>query len=265
MGVALPLVIALIAVIGAAVVASGVWWLPPLASNWTGLDNMILITTLVTGVVFVVTHLVLAYLVFRYRRNRAEKADYIDDNPRLERWLLTVTALIIAAMLVPGLFAYGEVVAQPGDALVVEVLGEQWRWNYRFPGADGTFGRTDVNLITSDNVFGLDLSDPAAADDVVLVGEALYLPVNQPVRLQFRSKDVLHNFWVPEFRVKIDAVPGTITESWIVPAREGTFQAACAEYCGIAHYVMVSDIHVVDAGSFEQWLSERPTAADTLR
>lgn len=264
MGVALPVVIALIALVSAAVTASGVWWLPPLASNWTSLDSMMSITTIVTGVVFVVTHLVLAYFVFKYQRRKGQSAEHIDDNPRLERWLLILTSLGITIMLVPGLFAYGQVVAKPADRLVVEVMGEQWRWNYRFPGPDGIFGRTDVRLTSGDNVFGIDMTDPAAADDIVIVGGPLYLPVDQPVLMQFRARDVLHNFWVPEFRVKIDAVPGIVTETWFIPTRKGTYQAACAEYCGIAHYVMVSDIHVVDAAEFDRWLDELPAVAETL-
>lgn len=264
MGVALPIIIAVIALVCAAVVLSGAWWLPPLASNWASLDTMMTMTTAVTGIAFVVTHLVLAYFVFRYRRRAGQAAEHVDDDPRLERWLLIGTSLGITIMLVPGLFAYGEVVAKPADRLVVEVMGEQWRWNYRFPGPDGIFGRTDVHLISSDNVYGIDVTDPAAADDVVIVGGPLYLPVDRPVLMQFRSKDVLHNYWVPEFRVKIDAVPGTITETWFIPTEKGTYRAACAEYCGIAHYVMVGDIHVVDVAEFEQWLAELPSVAETL-
>lgn len=259
MRVALPILIALVALVGAGVTASRVWWLPPLASNWNTVDTMMTMTTVITGIAFVAVHLVLAYFVFRY--SGRQKAEHVEDNPRLERTLLLITSLLIAIMVVPGLFAYSQVIAKPSDRLVVEVLGEQWRWNYRFPGEDGIFGRTDVRLITSDNVFGIDPADPTGADDIVIVGGPLYLPVNQPVLLQFRSKDVLHNFWVPEFRVKIDAVPGTVTESWFTPTREGTYQAACAEYCGVAHYVMTSEIHVVDAAEFEQWLAALPTVA----
>lgn len=230
-------------------------------------DSMINATTVVTGIAFVVIHVLLAYMVYRFHQRRVQRAEFIDEDPRLERWLIIITSLGIFLLLVPGLFVYSEVVAGPGDdAMVVEVLGEQWRWNYRLPGPDGQFGRTDLNLVSRENVFGLDMSDPHSADDIVLVGpEPLYLPVNQPVVFQFRSKDVLHNFWIPEFRLKIDAVPGMVTEQWLVPTRTGQFQAACAEYCGVAHYVMYGEVHVVEQDEFDRWLAERPTAAELVQ
>ena len=224
-------------------------------------------TTIVTGIVFVVIHVLLAYMIYRFHQKKTQRAAFVDENPRLERWLVIGTSLGIFLLLVPGLFVYSEVIAGPReDAMVVEVLGEQWRWNYRFPGEDGQFGRTDLTLVSRENVFGLDLSDPHAADDIVIAGpEALYLPVDRPVVFQFRSKDVLHAFWIPEFRLKIDAVPGMVTEQWIVPTRTGQFQATCAEYCGVAHYVMYSDVFVVEQDEFDRWLAERPTAAELVQ
>lgn len=227
---------------------------------------MIKATTIVTGIVFVVIHIFLAYMIYRFHQKRVNRAAYIDENPTFERWLVIATSVGIFALLIPGLFVYSEVVAGPSEEpLVVEVLAEQWRWNYRFPGPDGEFGRTDLNLVSRDNVFGLDLNDPNAADDIVISGGPLYLPVNQSILFQFRSKDVLHAFWIPEFRVMIDSVPGMVTEQWLVPTRTGQFQVTCAEYCGVGHHLMYSEVFVVEQQEFDRWLSELPSAADLLQ
>lgn len=262
----LPIVILILGLGSAVVTATGIWWLTPLASNWGMVDTMINATTIVTGIFFVAIHVLLAYMVYNFHQSRYKKAAFIDENPTLERWLVIGTSIGIFALLVPGLLVYSDVVAGPSEeALVVEVLGEQWRWNYRFPGEDGEFGNIDLNLVTRDNVFGIDLDDPSAADDIILVGpEPLYLPVDRPVIIQYRSKDVLHAFWIPEFRLMIDTVPGMVTEQWFIPTRTGHFQAACAEYCGVGHYLMYGDVYVVEQDEFEQWLAERPTAAELL-
>lgn len=229
-------------------------------------DTMINATTIVTGIAFVVIHILLAYMIYRFHQSRKKQADFVDENPRLERWLVIATSVGIFVLLVPGLFVYSDVVAGPSeDPIVVDILGEQWRWNYRFAGPDGEFGNTDLNLVTRENVFGLDMSDPNAADDIVIVGpDPLYLPVDRPVLFQFRSKDVLHAFWIPEFRLMIDTVPGMVTEQWLVPTRTGQFQAACGEYCGVGHYLMYGDVFVVEQDEFDRWLAERPSAAEML-
>ena len=125
-------------------------------------------------------------------------------------------------MLVPGLFAYGQVVAKPAYCLVVEVMGEQWRWKRRLPGLDGIFGRTDVRLTSGDNVFGIDMT-VAAADDIVIGGPPL--PARGRALMQFRARDVLHNFWVPDLEIMRCPAPSRRPGLF---HRKGTYQAACA-------------------------------------
>jgi cytochrome c oxidase subunit 2 len=253
-------------VVGAALItASGMWWLPSLASNWGSIDTMLIVTLVVTGAAFVAVNGVLAYFVFRYRGRGGQRAAFIPDNPRLEKALIAITALGIALLLGPGLFVYSRLIQAPHDALTVEVVAQQWAWSYRYPGQDGVLGRAAPELISSENPFGLDLTDPHSYDDVlVFPGGQLHLPVGKPVVFKLRSKDVIHSFYVPQFRVKMDAVPGMVTQTWVTPTKTGTFQVACAELCGIGHYGMVSAIVVESREEFEAWLGQQPTVAQTM-
>src|SRR5688572_26202684 len=113
--------------------------------------------------------------------------------------------------------------------MLVEVTGQQFAWNVRYPGPDNTLGKTDFRLASQENPIGLDKNDPAAADDVMLLNQ-LYLPQDRPVRVQLRSMDVLHSFFLPNFRVKQDAIPGMTVQVWFVPKQSGDFEIACAEH-----------------------------------
>ncbi len=258
------LVLVLIVVGAVVLVASGIWWFTPLASNWSEIDGALLITLAVIGIAFVVLNLFLAYLVLRYRHREQGRAQFIPDNPKIEKVLIGVTALGIVILLAPGLFAYSRFISPPRDALTIEVLGEQWRWSYRYPGPDGKLGRANPKLISPKNLFGIDLSDPAAQDDILSYTE-LHLPVNRPVLLHIRAKDVLHSFFIPSFRAKMDAVPGMVTHYWFIPTREGKFQAVCAELCGIGHHRMQSPVIVESSERFQEWLAKQPTVAATVK
>lgn len=263
-GPALAIVIVLLVAAAVLVTVLGVWWLPPLASNWGTIDTMLVITLVITGIAFVAVHLVIAYFVVRYRGARAKQAEFIPDNPKLEKILIGATALGIVVLLAPGLFVYSRFIRPPADPLVVEVLGQQWTWSYRLPGADGELGRADPELFAQ-NPFGVDVDDPKAGDDVlVFPGSPLHLPVGRPVLFQIRAKDVLHSFFVPQFRVKMDAVPGLVTQIWVTPTETGTFEVLCTELCGIGHFNMKSAIVVESEAEFEDWLRDQTTVSQAL-
>ena len=133
------------------------------------------------------------------------------------------------------------------------------------PGPDGAFGRTDPRLIDdTTNPLGLVPDDPAGKDDVVTLNE-ITVVVNRPVRIQLHSKDVIHSFFLPNFRVKQDAVPGMTPEVVFVPTRTGEFEIACAELCGLAHYRMRGFFHVVTAQQFDDWLRLQSAATGGRR
>jgi cytochrome c oxidase subunit 2 len=239
------------------------WWFTPIASNWTMVDETVNVTFWVTGTVFVAVNLFLAYAVIRYRHRKGQKAHYEPESPKLEWSLTVITSVGIAAMLAPGLAVWAKFVTVPPDASVVEVLGQQWNWNYRFPGQDGTLGKTEARLINVDNPFGMNPDDPAGADDILVASPELHLPIDKPVKMELRSIDVNHQFAVPQFRVKMDLVAGMVTYFWLTPTRTGAFDALCEQLCGSAHFAMRGRVVVDEQPAFNTWLSAQPTFAST--
>jgi cytochrome c oxidase subunit 2 len=239
------------------------WYFTPIASNWGAIDDTISITFWVTGFVFVAVNLFMAYCVMRYRQRKGGRAAYEPENKKLEWWLTGLTTLGIVAMLVPGLFVWANFVEVPNDAAVVEVLGKQWSFIYRFPGNDGKLGTVDAKYISDKNPYGMNPDDPSGRDDVLISGSELHLPVGKPVKLLLRSIDVLHNFAVPQFRAKMDLVPGLVTYIWLTPTRTGKFDLLCNELCGVAHYAMRGKVVVEEERAFQAWLTGHPTFAQT--
>ena len=237
------------------------WWFTPVASNWVIIDSTINITFWVTGIVFVLVNLFVAYAIYRFRYDKNRKAAYEPENKKLEIFLTAITTIGIAIMLAPGLVVWAKFVDPPENAANVEVVGQQWQWSYRFPGKDNIFGQADARLFSVDNPFGLVLDDPSGQDDILVASNELHLPLGQAFKVLLRSKDVLHNFAVPQFRVKMDLVPGTTTFLWLTPTRVGRFDVLCQELCGSAHFTMRGHVVVEAKQSFQKWLKGFPTFA----
>lgn len=240
------------------------WWFTPIASNWGTIDNTVHITFWVTGIVFIAVNLFLAYVIIKYRHKKGQKAHYEPENKKLEGWLTGITAVGVAAMLAPGLFVWADFVEPPEDAAEVEVVGQQWSWSFRYPGADGVFGSTDVSNMSVENPFGINPEDPAGQDDVLVNDNTVHVPVNKSMKFLLRSKDVLHDFAVAQFRVKMDLVPGMVTYVWATPTRTGKFDILCQELCGLAHYAMRGAIQVDEQDDFQAWYDGLPTFAQTM-
>jgi cytochrome c oxidase subunit 2 len=231
-------------------------WLPPLVSDRGAIDRAIWITLAVTGLVFIVTNLLLAWFCFKYQDREGARAAYWHDNPTLEWTWTLVTAGILAIFLFNALSLWASVNSPaPADAMLIEVTGQQFAWNVRYPGPDGILGKTDHAQASQENPIGLVKEDPAAKDDVQLLNN-LYLVQDRPVRVQIRSMDVIHSFFLPNFRVKQDAIPGMTSEIWFTPKASGRWEIACAEHCGLGHYRMRGQVHVVAAADFDQALKQ---------
>ncbi|UXN72006.1 cytochrome c oxidase subunit II [Devosia neptuniae] len=237
------------------------WWFSPLASNWGYIDNTLVLTFAITGAVFAAVVLFVAYCLYRFRHQEGRKASYEPENKRLEGWLTALTAGGVIAMLTPGLFVWAQYVEVPDTATDIEVIGQQWLWSFRLPGADGKLGAADNRLIGGDNTLGVSPNDPLGQDDLLIEGGELILPVDKPVRFLLRSVDVLHDFYVPEFRAKMDMIPGSVTYFWVTPTKTGTYEILCAELCGVGHSYMRGTVTVVTDEEYQEWLTSQSTFA----
>ncbi|HEX5650725.1 MAG TPA: c-type cytochrome [Steroidobacteraceae bacterium] len=239
------------------------WWFTPIASNWGTMDDTVNLTFWVTGAVFVGVNLFMAYAIVRYRHRKGveRRAEYEPEYRKLEWWLIGLTSVGVIAMLAPGLAVWAKFVTVPDDADVVEAVGQQWSWSFRLPGADGVLGAVDASLMSVANPFGMDPNDPRGRDDVLVPDAELHLPLDRPVKLLLRSKDVLHDFTVPEFRVKMDLVPGMVTFMWLTPTKPGQYEILCEELCGTGHFAMRGRVVVDDAAAYATWLAGQQTFA----
>lgn len=235
------------------------WWWAPIASNWGYIDTTINLTFWITGLAFVAILFFMAYCALRFAHKKGQKAAYEPESKKLEVILTVATSVGVAAMLAPGLFVWNQFVEVPEEADQVEIVGQQWLWSYRLPGEDRVLGRTNPRLIGADNPLGLDPEDPHSADDIIVESGALHIPIDRPVEMKLRAIDVLHSFYVPEFRAKMDMVPGTVTRLWFTPTRPGEYQILCAELCGLAHANMRGTVIVEDEARYSSWLSEQST------
>jgi len=240
------------------------WWWTEVASNWGSIDDTIILTFWVTGAVFIAVCLFMAYCVWRFRYQENRRAEYKPENAKLE-WALTIfTTLGVIALLAPGLIVWNKFVTVPDDAVDIEVMAQQWFWNYRLPGKDGALGTTDIANISDDNPFGINLDDVNGYDDILIQADDLHILNNQPVKMNLRSIDVLHDFYVPQFRAKMDMVPGVVTYYWFTPIKTGNFEILCAEYCGTGHYAMRGRVQVDENTDYQEWLNEQMTFKEML-
>ena len=246
--------------VGMSVAARTRWWLPPVASvHGLETDRLFYITLAITGAVFVLVHVLLGLLVWRYSAHGEGRAFYWHDHRPLELTYTIIPAIVMAVMVSASGVVWTKIhSAPPADALTVDVRGEQFAWLARYPGPDGAFGRIDPRQIGRDNALGLDPGDSSAADDIA--SRDIHLVVNRPVRVRIRARDVLHSFFVAEFRVKQDAVPGMTVEIWFTPTREGEYELACAELCGVGHYIMKGKVKVESQQAFDAWLAQQKPA-----
>jgi cytochrome c oxidase subunit II len=237
------------------------WWMPELASAHGGaIDYQFGLTMAIAGLIFLLAHLILGYLIWRYRRGTEDRATYSDGNHRLEAGWTIATAVLFIGLGVQGNRVWARYQAESisADAISIEITAQQFAWNIRYPGIDGRFGRTDPKLIDDSlgNYVGVDPKDPAGRDDIV-TQNIMAVPANRTVRIILRSKDVTHSFFVPHLRVKQDAVPGLNIPVHFTATKTGEYEIACAELCGMQHYKMRGRLQVVSEPEFEAWLKSR--------
>ncbi len=255
----------LTAIVTAGLFAWSKWRLPEsVAAHSAMIDHQFKITLAVIGVGFLLAHAALGYVVWRYRAKDGERASPSQGNARVEFILAGCVAVVFIALAITGqrVWARLRLNQTPPNAVQIEAVAQQFVWNFRYPGADGKFGRTDPRLYRdADNSIGarpgplgIDPNDPLGKDDIVT--PTLVAPANRPISLSLLSKDVIHDFYVPALRMKQDAVPGMKINIHFTATREGRYEIACAELCGQFHHQMRAYLDVKSPRDYEEWLKK---------
>jgi cytochrome c oxidase subunit 2 len=257
-GRALGVVIWLLTIFSVGLFFAG-WWFPPsISEHGPAYDQQFLITIIVVGISFVLAQVGLGYMVWRYRdTGQGERALYSHGSNKLEMTWTVITAIIFISLAVLGQRVWASLHFQPAPAgsAQIEVVAQQFQWNFHYPGADKQFGRTDPTLIRDAdlNFVGLDQNDTLARDDAVVA--TLAVPLNRPVELILRAKDVTHSFWVPQLRFKQDLVPGMNIKVHFTANKAGKYELACAELCGQFHFKMKSYMLVIPGNEYDDLMA----------
>lgn len=252
-------------------------YFPVLASeHGAHIDRLMVLIFTFIALVFVgwLVFFVCALLKFRSGKSSGARPDGIKG-----RWVYSLAVGILAVEVIMH-FALGggtgsaqmNAISPTAETLQVRVVAQQFAWNIHYPGADGIFGKTAPEFFDDQsNPVGIDSSDEHGKDDIVTFKQ-LYLPVNKPVRVELTSKDVIHSFFLPEFRIKQDVIPGMEIPVTFVPTmtteqfraikddETRDFEIACAQLCGITHYTMKGMVRVLDDEGFNAWLAEKAPA-----
>jgi cytochrome c oxidase subunit 2 len=241
-------------------------WMPPdySAHGWQ-IDQIVILVHWLMFILLVFWGTLFLYSLIRFRASRNPRASYQGITSHWSRWgeagLAAVEVILLAGFSIPAWYRWAGRAEQTGGSrpFEVRIVAEQFAWNVHYPGPDGKFGRTDVRLVSATNPVGLDLSDPAAKDDVVAINQ-LHLPVNRQVLIHISSKDVIHSFKLPVMRVEQDAIPGMDVPIHFTPVRTTNgdrWEIACAQLCGLGHYRMRGLLSVDSQKDLDQWLKDQ--------
>ncbi|MCW2261316.1 MULTISPECIES: cytochrome c oxidase subunit II [Sphingobacterium] len=247
----------------------GMSWRDAVTEHGAKIDTMFIITTVITTFVLIITHILLLTFTFIYRMKKNGKAYYLPHNNTIEKIWTIVPAVVLTVLVLFGFFTWRSITNVPEDlqksALQIEVLGEQFAWHVRYPGLDGQIGKRNYKLTTPTNPYGIDFNDKTSWDDIQ--GADIVIPVNKSVRFHIISKDIIHSFYIPDFRVQINAVPGMTNYFQFTPTvtteemRERMndpkydFVMLCNKICGQGHYNMQKKVIVVSEAEYKTWLA----------
>ncbi|TYR38510.1 cytochrome c oxidase subunit II [Sphingobacterium phlebotomi] len=248
----------------------GDWaWRSAVTEHGERIDTMFIVTTVIITIVLVLVHILLLTFPYIYRMRKGTKAYYYPHNDTIEKIWTIVPAVVLTVLVLFGFFTWRSITNVPEDlqksAIQVEVLGEQFQWQIRYPGADGVIGKRNYKMTTPMNSYGIDFNDKHAWDDIQ--ASDIVIPVNKSVRFHIISKDIIHSFYIPDFRVQINAVPGMTNYFQFTPTmttedmREKMndpkydFVMLCNKICGSGHYNMQKKVVVVTEEEYKEWLS----------
>lgn len=236
--------------------------LPALASEeGKGVDGLLIYVHLLMAALFIGWLAYFAYSLWRFRRERHPRADHHGVRSHASNYIELGVAGIEAALLIfiaiPLWARAVDKFPDAEDSTVVQVVAQQFNWNFRLPGKDGGFGRQDMRFVAETNIFGVDPADAAGKDDAQVLNE-LHVPVNKPVIAHISSKDVIHSFKIPAMRMTQDAIPGMRIPIHFKPTKEGSYRIYCAQLCGNGHAAMAQGVLVVEAPeAYDKWLATK--------
>ena len=224
------------------------------------IDQMTVLVHWLMLVMFVGWGLFFIFVLFRFRKGANPVASYTGAKGKISKGTEVAVALIEVVLLIfyaiPAWAKRVKAFPSESEAVVVRIVAEQFAWNIHYPGPDGRFGRTAINLISADNPLGLDRADAAAKDDITTINQ-LNLPIDRPVLVHLSSKDVIHSFGLIEMRVKQDAVPGMSMPVWFIPNRLGEYEISCSQLCGLGHFRMRGFITVQNQADYDKWFADQ--------
>jgi cytochrome c oxidase subunit 2 len=199
------------------------------------------------------------YTLWRFQAKKHPKADYTGATShlptKLEGGVLVLEVVLLMAFAAPIWASRVDQFPTGPNVVHLRAVGQQFLWNFQYTGPDQKFGERDLKLVSASNALGLNRKDPAAFDDLTATGE-LHVPINRPVIVDVMSKDVIHDFCIPNMRVAQDAIPGSIIPLWFVPVKLGTYEVVCAQLCGNNHSAMKATLVVDTEADYEKWFND---------
>ena len=213
------------------------WWLPENVSTYGGdIDRLFYLIFYITGITWVIVQVLMLAFLFMYRDRGDRRATYTHGNTTLEILWTIVPALILVMLGFASKATWDQIRhTRPETKYIVQVTAKQFNWEMLYPGPDGKFETADDKMLEND----------------------LHVPVNTPIRIQLKSKDVIHSFFVPAFRLKQDAVPGRTIEVWFQATKPGRYELPCAELCGFGHSGMLGHVTVQTPEEYAGWVKEQ--------
>jgi len=209
-----------------------------------------------------------SYALWRFQARRHPRADYQGVRNHASNYIelavAGVEALLLIGVAIPVWARAVDHFPDAKDSTVIYVMAQQFAWNIRYAGPDGVFGRQDMKYVSSENIFGVDPSDPAGKDDIITLND-IHVPVNRPVIVYVSSKDVIHSFKVVAMRTCQDAIPGLRIPCWFTPTKIGKYQINCAQLCGPLHANMSGGFLTVESqADYDRWLKSKSGVTESF-
>ncbi len=258
--------------------ASTQYYLPEASSvHGRRTDDLFWFSMGILTIPFIFVNFLIFFFAWKYQYKKGNKAAFYPDNHKLELIWTIIPAIVMALLVFTGWKAWSDITSDaPRDSEVIEITGKQFNWIARYAGvSDNKLGNYNYKLIDAQNEVGIDLSDENSFDDFIGPPSEIHMPVNRPILLKIRARDVLHSVFIPHMRVKMDAVPGMPTKFWFVPDKttadmraelgdpKFNYEIVCTEICGMGHFSMGTKIVVEDEASYKKWCAEQSTFLQT--